>query len=190
MVYLIALTAGVRVLPALALSVIYGFSISTIAFGSIPDHFMISAFLLATGLYLLLINARLSDRIHAVAWTLLVTIAAGITSSNIVPMIGLFAISGYTRSRLTMSGIISSAGLMFVRAGVLTIFLWACLNWVYQDFNAFRPGHAYDKHIGRIILHTSTNPIRDAMNFPFTVGQAFWGGQPDIEQEVASTELF
>ena len=28
------------------------------------------------------------------------------------------------------------------------------------------------------------------MNFPFTVGQAFWGGQPDIEQEVASTELF
>jgi hypothetical protein len=68
MVYLIALTAGIRVIPALALCVVYGFSISTIAFGSIPDHFLISAFLLAAGLYLLLVNARLSDRKYAIAW--------------------------------------------------------------------------------------------------------------------------
>jgi len=190
MVYLIALTAGIRLLPALALSVVYGFSISTIAFGSIPDHFMISAFLLVTGLYLLLINARLSDRNYAVVWTLLITVTAGITSSNVVPVIGMFAISEYTRKKQGIGGIIYNAGLMFVRAGVLTIFLWACLNWVYQDFNAVRSGHAYDKHIGRIILHTSTNPIRDAMSFPFTVGQAFWGGKPDIERDVPSIDVF
>jgi hypothetical protein len=175
MVYLIALTAGIRVIPALALSVVYGFSISTIAFGSIPDHFLISAFLLAAGLYLLLVNARLSDRKYAIAWTVLATLAAGITSSNVVPMIGMFAVSEYTRKRLGVGGLISCAGLMFVRAGILTIVLWACLSWVYQDSNAVRTGHAYDKHIGRIILHVSRNPVRDAMSFPFTVGQAFWG---------------
>ncbi len=190
MVYLIALTSGIRFLPALAMSVVYGFSISTIAFGSIPDHFLISAFLLATGLYLLLINTRLSDRYHAVAWTILVTIAVGITLSNVVPMIGMFAISEYTRKRPTAGGIISRAGLMFIRAGVLTILLWTCLNWVYQDFNAVRSGHAYDKHIGRVILHMSNNPIRDAISFPFTVGQAFWGGKPDIEQDIPTAELF
>ncbi len=189
MVYLIALTAGVRLLPALALSVVYGFSISTIAFGSIPDHFLISAFLLATGLYLLLINARLSDRNNAIAWIILVTLTAGITLSNVVPMIGMFAISEYTRKQQRVSAIISSVGLMFVRAGVLTIFLWACLNWVYQDSNAVRSGHAYDKHIGRIFLHMSNNPIRDVMSFPFTVGQAFWGGKPDIEQDIPSTGI-
>lgn len=190
MVYLIALTAGVRVLSALALSVVYGFSISTIAFGSIPDHFMISAFLLAVGLYLLLINARLTDRNHAAAWTVLVTLAAGITSSNVVPMMGMFAVSEYTRKRPGVGGIISTVGLMFVRAGILTFFLWACLNWAYQDFNSVRSGHAYDKHIGRILLHTSRNPIQDAISFPFTVGQAFWGGKPDIERNVPSSHLF
>lgn len=191
MVYLIALTAGVRVVPALALSVVYGFSISTIAFGSIPDHFLISAFLLAVGLYLLLINARLSDRNHAAAWAILITLAAGITSSNVVPMIGMFAISEYTRKRQggSIGGIISSVGLMLVRAGVMTIFLWACLNWVYQDSNAVRPEHAYDKRIGRVILHMSNNPIRDAMTFPFTVGQAFWGGTPNIERDVPVAEF-
>jgi len=190
MVYLIALTAGVRVVPALALSVIYGFSISTIAYGSIPDHFLISAFLLTLGLYLLLINAKLSDRNYTVAWTALTTLVAGITISNLVPIIGMFAISEYTRNRLAVGGIISSAGLMFVRAGVLTFFLWACLNWAYQDFNALQSGHAYEKHIGRIALHTSSSPIRDALSFPFTVGQAFWGGNPDIERDVPSVELF
>jgi hypothetical protein len=190
MVYLIALTAGVRVIPALALSVIYGFSISTIAFGSIPDHFFISAFLLATGLYLLLINTKLSSRKHAIAWTVLITLAMGITLSNVVPMIGMFAISEYTRKRQGADGIISCAGLMFIRAGVITILLWACLNWVYQDFNAVRSGHAYDKHIGRVILHMSDNPLRDAVTFPFTVGQAFWGGKPDIERDAPSVDLF
>jgi hypothetical protein len=190
MVYLIALTSGIRFLPALALSVVYGFSISTIAYGSIPDHFMISAFLLATGLYLLLINARLSDRNHAVAWTVLVTFAIGITLSNVVPMIGMYAISDYTRKRSKAGNIISNAGLMFVRAGLLTIALWACLNWVYQDFNAVRPGHAYDKHIGRVVKSLSSNPARDAMTFPFTVGQAFWGGTPDIERDVPVAEFF
>jgi hypothetical protein len=189
-VYLIALTSGVRFLPALALSVIYGFSISTIAFGSIPDHFFISAFLLATGLYLLLINARLSGRKHAIAWTILVTLAMGITLSNVVPMIGMFAISEYTRKRQGAGGILSCAGLMFIRAGILTILLWACLNWVYQDFNAVHSGHAYDKHIGRVILHMSDNPVRDAVTFPFTVGQAFWGGKPDIERDIPETEAF
>lgn len=190
MVYLIALASGVRVVPSLALSVIYAFSISTLAYGSIPDHFLISSFLLATGLYLLLVNASLSDRNNAIAWTLLMTATVGITSSNLVPMLGMFTLSEYFRRPRQFKALVFSAGFMCVRAGILTLILWAGLNWIYQDMTAVNPDVAYNKHIGRVILHISNNPLRDVISFPGTVGQAFWGGTPDIEQDIPSLELF
>jgi len=180
MVYLIALTAGVRVLPALALSLIYGFSISTIAYGSVPDHFMISALLLASGLYLLLLNTRLSDRNHIIAWTILAVFTVGITSSNIVPIIGMFAISEYKRKQPKAIDMIARVGLIFVRVGVLTIFLWACFNWIYHG-SIISTGHNYGKELEKRTLSSiSVSPIRDAIGFPFIVGQAFFGGAPDI----------
>jgi hypothetical protein len=192
MMLLVTLRAGLRPMVGLALAILYGFSISSLGYGSVPDHFMISAFLLTVAVWLFLVDAEFPARYRIIAWTTLVTLVAGITISNAIPVMAIFACSEYKRQTARTAAlpqIARQAGLVGVHALVLTLVSWAVLSWVYKDLSAIGE-QAYEKHIGRIFLHTSHSPLHDFLAFPFTVGQAFWGGKPELESNIIDDPLF
>ena len=179
-IYMIATLATISFTRALALSLLFGFSISTIALGSVPDHFLISSFLLSIAVLLIQIDARLSNRFRFSVWTFLISTVAGITITNAVPLLALFAFSERMRQSSWRDTVRRTIN-VFIAAAALTVTLWALLNLIYGDFSALQPDRAYNKHLGRISKSLTNHPFRDFISFPFTLGQAFWGGTPDIE---------
>jgi hypothetical protein len=183
LVFCLGRQAEIGTAKAVSLAAIFGFSMSTIAFGSVPDHFMISAFLCALGIVLFLIRSCLSSQLRFVLWTSLATVAAGITLSNAVPVLALFGLSEWlmkyswkdVAKRLCYSG---------VAACLLTVSTWAALNWVYGDFSSLREDQVYKRHVGRVILYITDNPVRDFLSFPITLGRAFWAGAPDVDKNL------
>ncbi|MDD5579180.1 MAG: DUF6080 domain-containing protein [Methylobacter sp.] len=180
MIYLIAILAKVSFLRALALSLLFGLSISTIGLGSVPDHFLISSFLLSAAVLLVQIDAKLSRRFRFIAWMLLISTVAGITISNMAPLLALFAFSEKMR-QVSWQDVVKRTINVFIAAAALTLAQWFFLNLVYGDFSALQPGHAYDKNLGRVSRGLTSHPLRDFLSFPFTIGQSFWGGPPDME---------
>lgn len=180
MIYLIATLAGVSFTRAFTLSLLFGFSISTIGLGSVPDHFLISSFFLSVAVLLIQIDSKLSRKFRLIAWTLLISTTAGITITNTFPLLALFAFSERIRQTNWLNTV-KSTFKVFIAASVITATLWTLLNLVYGDFSALQAEHAYDKNLGRISKGLTTHPISDFFSFPFTIGQSFWGGTPDIE---------
>jgi len=180
-IFWIAAQNQVGVLKALSLALLFGFSMSTVAFGSVPDHFLISAFFCALGILLMQIDARFSRRMRFVLWTLLITAAAGITLSNAVPLIALFGVA----QRLKQPNWIKAARVMLL-AGIacafLTLAAWASLNWLYGDFSSVKADQAYNRNVGRVMFYITDNPLRDFVSFPITLGRAFWAGKPDLDR--------
>ncbi|GEM_PF-2086588 len=180
-IFLSALAAGVVLLKAVSLSALFGFSISTLIYGSVPDHFLISALVLSLAVLLLELDGGLGDRFRRAAWLTLVTLAGSITITNMFPLSLLFFLAQMV-SGTSLCVSARRAASLFGRAALLILLSWLALNWVYGDFSALKAGHAYNKNLGRIGAHLTDNPARDFLSFPFTFGQAFWGGTPDVEK--------
>jgi len=180
MIYLIATLAGVSFTRAFALSLLFGLSISTIGLGSVPDHFLISSFFLSVAVLLIQLDSKLSSKYRLIAWTFLISTIAGITISNTFPLLALFAFSEQIRNPNWLNTV-KSTFKVFIAASVITVTLWTLFNFVYGDFSALQAGHAYDKNLERISKGLTTHPVSDFFSFPFTIGQSFWGGTPDIE---------
>ena len=181
LIFLIAMLAGIGIFKAMFLSVLFGFSISTIVYGSVPDHFLISSFILSVAVLLLQLNDRTNSQLRFGAWVAIVSVAAGITITNMFPTLAL-AWLAQRWSGCSWSDSIRTISRVFVCACIINVGSWAVLNWIYGDFSSLKSGHAYNKNIGRIAAHWTNNPVRDFASFPFTFGQAFWGGRPDIEK--------
>jgi hypothetical protein len=131
-IFWIAAHNHVSVAKALSLAALFGFSVSTVAFRSVPDHFLISAFFCSLGALLIQVDGRFSSRTRFVYWALLITAAAGITLSNAVPLIALFGVAQW----LKQPDWIDAARAMLL-AGIACVFLTikscASLNWLYGD---------------------------------------------------------
>lgn len=166
---------------AFSLAAIFGFSMSTVAFGSVPDHFLISAFFCALGFLLMQIDGRLNSRWRIAIWTLLVTAAAGITISNALPLLALFGLAEWLKrsSWIIVARSVLCAGIAVV---ILTLLSWASLNWAYGDFSSVQADQAYKRNVGRVMFYITDNPLRDFISFPITLGRAFWAGKPDVDR--------
>jgi hypothetical protein len=178
MIYLIATFSTLSFTRALALSLLFGLSISTIGLGSVPDHFLISSFVLSVAVLLIQIDSKLSYKFRFIAWTLLISTIEGITISNTLPALALFTFSERMRqtswqvtAKQTLKALIIATG--------LTVALWVLGNFVYHGVFIPLPFHGYEK-LERIPNGLTSYPLRDFLSFPFTIGQAFWGGAPDI----------
>ena len=178
--FVIASAANVSLAKALGLTILYGFSMSTLALGSVPDHVLISAFILSAAVLLFQFNSSLSDRNSFWSWTLATSAAAGITLSNGIPMTALFIFGEYIKHKSWMAALRSGVKLGCA-ALALTGLLWAALNWVYGDFSTLSKGQSYDKNIARL-NNLTDNPLRDFLAFPVILGRAFWGGQPGVDE--------
>ena len=181
LVFWLAHNAKVETAKALSLAALFGFSMSTVAFGSVPDHFLISAFFCASGVLLIQFDARLNRSLRFTLWTALVTAAAGITISNAVPLLALFGLAEWLKqsSWIGAARKMLSAGLA---AGALTVLSWAALNWLYGDFSSVKADQAYKRNVGRVMFYISNNPWRDFVSFPITLGRGFWAGKPDLDK--------
>jgi len=180
-IFWIAAQNQVGVLKALSLAALFGLSMSTVAFGSVPDHFLISAFFCALGVLLIQVDARFSSRTRFVYWALLITAAAGITISNAVPLLALFGLTEWLKQPAWMKAVrgVVLAGIV---GAVLTLSSWAFLNWLYGDFSSVKTDQAYKRNVGRVMIYITDNPIRDFVSFPITLGRAFWAGKPDVDK--------
>ena len=181
LIFWLARHARVETARALAIAALFGFSMSTVAFGSVPDHFLISAFFCALGVLFVQIDGRLNSCLRFAVWTLLVSAAAGITISNAVPLLALVGVAEW----LNKSSWIGAARNMFfagLAAGVLTVLSWAALNLMYGDFSSVQADQAYKRNVGRVMFYISDNPLRDFVSFPITMGRAFWAGTPDVDK--------
>ncbi len=180
-IFWIAAHNHVSVTKALSLAGLFGLSMSTVAFGSVPDHFLISAFLCALGVLLIHVDGRFSGRMGFALWSLLITAAAGITLSNAVPLIALFGVAQWIKQPDWKKA--ARAMLLAGIAGVLlTLTSWASLNWVYGDFSSVKADQAYNRNVGRVMFYITDNPLRDFVSFPITLGRAFWAGKPDLDR--------
>jgi len=177
----IGIMAQVGIVNAVSIAVLFGFSMSTIPLGSVPDHFLISAFLCSLGVVLVQFHNRLGERTRFLLWTLLVTAAAGITISNAVPLLGLFAVSELF-NRPGWVAAFGRAAFCGVLAAVLTLVFWASLNWVYGDFSSVHRDQAYGRNVGRVLFYLTDSPARDFFSFPITIGRGFWAGKPDLDR--------
>jgi hypothetical protein len=180
-IFWLAYHARVDTAKALSLAALFGFSMSTVAFGSVPDHFLISAFFCSLGVMLVQYDARLGGRWRFAVWTLLITAAAGITLSNAVPLLALFGLATWIRQP-DWKKAARSMVLAGVACAALTLSSWAILNWLYGDFSSVKADQAYKRNVGRVMLYVSDNPIRDFVSFPITLGRAFWAGKPDVDK--------
>jgi 4-amino-4-deoxy-L-arabinose transferase-like glycosyltransferase len=181
LIFWLAAHNQVSVLKALSLSSLFGLSMSTVAFGSVPDHFLISAFFCALGVLLIQLDARFSSRVRFVLWTLLITATAGITLSNAVPLIALFGLAQWIRQP-DWSKVARVMLLAGIACAVLTVVSWASLNWLYGDFSSVKADQAYNRNVGRVMFYITDNPLRDFVSFPITLGRAFWAGKPDLDR--------
>ena len=181
LIFWIAWRATIDTAKALSLAAIFGFSMSTVAFGSVPDHFLISAFFCALGVLLIQIDGQLNGRWRFVIWTLVVTAAAGITISNALPLLALFGLAEW-RTQSSWMIAARSVSYAIIAVVILTLLSWASLNWVYGDFSSVQADQAYKRNVGRVMFHITDNPLRDFISFPITLGRAFWAGKPDVDR--------
>jgi hypothetical protein len=180
-IFWIAAHNHVGVTKALSLAGLFGLSMSTVAFGSVPDHFLISAFFCALGVLLIHVDGRFSGRMRFALWSLLITAAAGITLSNAVPLIALFGVAQWIKQ----PDWIKAARVMLlsgIACAFLTLTSWALLNWLYDDFSSVKADQAYNRNVGRVMFYITDNPLRDFVSFPITLGRAFWAGTPDLDR--------
>ncbi len=179
MIYIIAVLAGIDVTKAAFLSLLFGFSMSTIAFGSVPDHFLISSSVLAVSLWLMQWDGVLPERLRVIYWTVLVSFAAGITISNAVPLLAVYGLNERIRRSNWFRVLVRMAVVGFF-ALASTLAFWGIANWIYGDFSSLQADHSYKKNIGRIGYHLSDDPLRDFLSFPIALGQSFAGGYPEV----------
>jgi hypothetical protein len=180
-IFWIAAHNRVSVTKALSLATLFGLSMSTVAFGSVPDHFLLSAFLCALGVLLIHVDGRFSGGMRFALWSLLITAAGGITLSNAVPLIALCGVAQWIKQ----PDWIKAARTMFLAGtacAVLTLTSWALLNWLYGDFSSVKADQAYNRNVGRVMFYITDNPLRDFVSFPITLGRAFWAGTPDLDR--------
>lgn len=180
-IYWIVWRATIDAVKAISLAAIFGFSMSTVAFGSVPDHFLISAFFCALGVLLIQIDGQLNGHWRFAIWMLVVTAAAGITISNALPLLALFGLAEWRREPSWMIAA-RSVSYAIIVVLILTLLSWASLNWVYGDFSSVQAEQAYKRNVGRVMFHITDNPLRDFFSFPITLGRAFWAGQPDLDR--------
>lgn len=178
-IYMVASLGGLTAARALCLSLLFGLSMSTVAFGSVPDHFLISSFILTAAIWLMQWDGAVPDPWRFRVWALLGTAAAGVTISNAVPLVLVFLLDDRLR-RGRWRQAVSRAALLGAVIMVATAGLWGIANWVYGDFSSLKADYAYDKNIGRIGHHMSDDPVRDFLSFPIAAGQAFAGGVPKV----------
>jgi len=178
-IYLVARSAQVDPMKAAALSLLFGVSMSTLAFGSVPDHFLISSFVLATAVWLLSRQARLTEPFRIGVWTVWISLAAGLTISNAVPLLAACGWSERIRLGRWSKAFVGTAAIG-VLAFLLTVGYWAVANWIYGDFSSVISDQAYKRNIGRIGFHLSDDPWRDFLSFPIAIGEAFAGGFPAV----------
>ena len=120
-----------------------------------------------------------SELSRLTSWTFLVSLAAGLTISNAIPLLAVFGLNERTRSGHWVPVLKRTALIGMCALGV-TLAYWGFANWIYGDFSSLNPDHSYKKNIGRIGYHLSDNPLRDFLSFPIALGQAFAGGYPQI----------
>jgi hypothetical protein len=181
LVFYIATLNQVSVSKAFALAGLFGLSMSTVAFGSVPDHFLISAFLCALGVLLFHVDSGFTTRMRFILWVLLITATAGITISNAMPLLALFGVS----ERMKQSAwIVAVRRVLFASlvTALLTLSSWAALNWWYGDFSSIHADQAYKRNVGRVMFYITDDPLRDFVSFPITLGRAFWAGKPDLDK--------
>lgn len=181
LMFWLAVYNQVSVMKAVSLAALFGLSMSTVAFGSVPDHFLISAFFCALGVVLIQFDGRFNSRLRFLLWALLITAAAGITLSNAVPLVALFGVAHWLRHPDFFK---AARAMLFagIACAVLTLASWAALNWLYGDFSSVKPDQAYNRNVGRVMFYITDNPLRDFVSFPITMGRAFWAGKPDLDR--------
>ncbi len=178
-IYLIATAARVDVIKAASLSLLFGMSMSTIAFGSVPEHFLISSLMLAAGIWLLQRDEQLTESVRVRFWSLLISIVSGLTISNAIPLLAAYGLIMQLRLGRWSKSVTRTAVVGFL-ALIITVGYWGFANWIYGDFSSVVSDHSYKRNIGRIGFHLSDNPLRDFLSFPIAPGKAFAGGRPEI----------